>query len=68
MLYTFKNKTASDYAAACATYTSLGFNVYSTIRQDENLATTFVNNSVMAHVYWTKFSSELNIVLSEIAG
>lgn len=67
VLHTFKRKKATDYAKACDYYSKLGFEVYSSVKQDENLATTFVGKSVMAHVYYTAFSSELNIVLSDTA-
>ena len=67
ILHSFSDKTAEDYAAACAYYTGKDFRVYSSIEQSENKAATFVGQSVMAHVYWLKYSGELSIVLSDTA-
>lgn len=67
ILYTFNGKTEEDYTAACAYYTDQGFRIYSSIRQGDNPATTFVGQSVMAHVYRTAHKDELNIVLSDTA-
>ncbi|MBE6652101.1 MAG: hypothetical protein E7610_01645 [Ruminococcaceae bacterium] len=67
VLYTFNQKTSADYEAACAYYAGLDFAVYSSINQGENTSTTFVGQSVMAHVYLTAHKGELNIVLSDTA-
>jgi hypothetical protein len=67
ILHSFSGKTAEDYAAACAYYTGKDFRVYSSMEQGENKATTFVGQSVMAHVYWLKHSGELSIILSDTA-
>lgn len=66
-VYSFNGKTAEDYAAACDYYAGKDFRVYSTMEQGENKATTFVGQSVMAHIYWIEFSGELSIVLSDTA-
>ena len=67
ILYTFGGKTEKDFTAVCDFYTGKDFRVYSSLNQEENRAVTFVGQSVMAHVYWTKYKQELNIVLSDNA-
>ena len=67
VLHNYTGKSADDFAAACAYYTEKGFKIYSSHTMGENTATTFVGNGPMAHVYWIKAKSELNIVLSDTA-
>ena len=67
VLHNYTGKTADDFAAVCAYYTEKGFHVYSSHTMGENTATTFVGDGPMAHIYWLKAKSELNIVLSDTA-
>ena len=67
VLHNYTGKSADDFAAVCAYYTEKGFKVYSSHTTGANTATTFVGNGPMAHVYWLKAKSELNIVLSDTA-
>ena len=57
IVYAFNERSAEDYNAVCSYYVENGCEVYS----------TFVDESTMAHVYWTKCDGELNVVLSDTA-
>ena len=67
MLYTFENKNAADFEAACKYYTDNGYTVYRATEKVDNRFTTFTKGTAMAHVYWFKELSELNIVISDTA-
>lgn len=67
VLYTYKNKTASDFAAACKYYTDNGYTVYNSTEKVGNKFTTLTNGTAMAHVYWLEVLGELNIVISSTA-
>ena len=67
VLYTYKNKSASDHIAACKYYTDNGYTVYHTSEKAGNLFTTLTNGTAMAHIYWFGALEELNIVISSTA-
>ncbi len=67
VMYTYLGKTAAEYEAVCAFYTQGGYAVYSSSDKSDVLATTFVGNGPMAHIYLMKNQSELNIVISKDA-
>ncbi|MBP3666220.1 MAG: MBL fold metallo-hydrolase [Clostridia bacterium] len=67
VVYTYRGKTAAEYEAVCAFYTRGGYAVYSSSDKSDVLATTFVGNGPMAHIYLMKKQSELNIVISKDA-
>ena len=68
VLYTYKNKTALDFASACSYYTDNGYSVYTSSKKAGNLFTTLTNGTAMAHIYWFEALEELNIVISSTAG
>ena len=67
VLYTYKDKTALDFALACSYYTDNGYSVYTSNEKAGNLFTTLTNGTAMAHIYWFESMSELNIVISSTA-
>lgn len=67
VLHTYKSKSEEDFNAVCAYYAEQGFKVYSDTTKVGNRFTTFVGDGPMAHVYWLKNQSELNIVISQTA-
>ena len=66
-VYSYKNKTADDYAAVCAFYKAQGYAVYSETDMGGSPAMTLTNKGGMAHVYWLKNLGELSIVTSSTA-
>ena len=68
VLYTYKNKTAEQFAGVCAFYEEDGYALYSESEKVGNLFATYVRDTDMAHVYWLKSRGELCIVLSDTAG
>ena len=66
-VYTYKNKTAEDYAIVCAFYKEQGYTVYSETDMGGSPAMTLTNKGGMAHVYWLKNLGELSIVTSSTA-
>ena len=68
LLYTYKNKTAEQFAGVCAFYEEDGYALYSESEKVGNLFATYVRDTDMAHVYWLKSRGELCIVLSDTAG
>ena len=68
ILSTYNDKTAADFEGVCHYYEKEGYVPYSTGNMGENLASTFVKDDAMAHIYWHPSNQELNIVLSETAG
>ena len=67
VLYTYKDKTALDFASACSYYTDNGYSVYTSNEKAGNLFTTLTNGTAMAHIYWFEALGELNIVVSSTA-
>jgi len=68
LLYTYKDKTAEQFAGVCAFYEEDGYALYSESEKAGNLFATYVRDTDMAHVYWLKSKGELCIVLSDTAG
>lgn len=68
VLRTYKGKTAQDFAGVRSYYLQKGCSVYAESEKAGNLFATLVNGEFMAHIYWIKYSGELNIVLSDTAG
>jgi len=68
VLYTYKNKTAEQFAGVCTFYEESGYTLYNESEKAGNLFATYVRDTDMAHVYRIAHSSELCIVLSESAG
>lgn len=66
-VYSYKNRTADDYAAVCAFYKAQGYAVYSETDMGGSPAMTLTNKGGMAHVYWLKNLGELSIVTSSTA-
>ena len=64
VVYSYNGKTAKDFEAVTAHYTSGGYKQYSSIIQGENPAATFVGDGPMAHIYWIKATGELSIAIS----
>ena len=67
-LFTYKEKTAEEFAGVCAYYEEIGYTLYSESEKAGNLFATYTMGSDLAHVYWIAHSGELSIVLSESAG
>lgn len=68
LLYTYKDKTAEQFAGVCAFYEEDGYALYSESEKAGNLFATYVRDTDMAHVYWLKSKGELCIVMSDTAG
>lgn len=68
VLYVYRDKAMSDYEAVCGVYAQGGYAVYHTADNAYVPATTFVGNGPMAHIYYSKSTSELSIVISPDAG
>ena len=68
VLYTYKGKTAEDFAGVRSYYLQKGCSVYAESEKAGNLFATLVNGEFMAHLYWIKNRGELCVVLSDTAG
>lgn len=68
VLYTYKGKTAEDFAGVRSYYLQKGCSVYAESEKAGNLFATLVNGEFMAHIYWIKNRGELCVVLSDTAG
>lgn len=68
VLSTYAGKTAEDFAGVRSYYLQKGCEIYAESEKAGNLFATLVNGEFMAHIYWIKYSGELNVVLSETAG
>ena len=68
MLCSYLNKTAEDFAGVRSYYLQKGCSVYAESEKEGNLFATLINGEFMAHIYWIRYSGELNVVLSDTAG
>ena len=68
VLCSYLNKTAEDFAGVRSYYLQKGCTVYAESEKAGNLFATLINGEFMAHIYWIRYSGELNVVLSDTAG
>ena len=68
ILYTYRDSLPEDFSLLCERYEEQGYTLYNSSVMGNNVASTYVNGSAMAHIYRHESTGELNLVLSEDAG